>query len=176
VADPVPFRYSALDHDPPLIELGPVSVNTPIPQIPTAQALQSAFPSPLALQLFHHFANHASRILVTMGNNGPHKNPILTLCTPQRLLDTSSAAAAALRMSMLSTSIAHLENELTAREKRKGHGLEGASYLHVRDRLHEVGRRFKTAALANIVLVEEDETDQCKSQIQVSSPQGLKLT
>ena len=128
-----------------------------------------------------------------MGNNGPHKNPILTLCTPQRLLDTSSAAAAALRMSMLSTSIAHLENELTAREKRRrgcacrcvNQGRDGdsngdieggrlgdgdlhldrgrAAYLHVRDRLREVGKRFKTAALANIVLVEEDESDQCKS-------------
>jgi hypothetical protein len=142
-----------------LIELGPVSVNTPIPQVPTTQALRSAFPSPLALQLFHHFANHASRILVTMGNNGPHKNPILTLCTPQRLLDTSSAAAAALRMSMLSTSVAHLENELTAREKRKGNdGL----FNPIKERLQEVGRRLKTAALANIVLVEEDETDQCK--------------
>ncbi|KAH8080224.1 fungal-specific transcription factor domain-containing protein [Filobasidium floriforme] len=127
-----------------------------------------------------------------MGNNGPHKNPILTLCTPQRLLDTSSAAAAALRMSMLSTSIAHLENELTAREKRRrgcgcrcqNQGRDGdsngdlnmernrlqdedphldrgrAAYLHVRDRLREVGKRFKTAALANIVLVEEDESDQ----------------
>jgi hypothetical protein len=94
-----------------------------------------------------------------MGNNGPHKNPILTLCTPQRLLDTSSAAAAALRMSMLSTSVAHLENELTAREKRKGNdGL----FNPIKERLQEVGRRLKTAALANIVLVEEDETDQCE--------------
>lgn len=137
-----------------------------------------------------------------MGNNGPHKNPILTLCTPQRLLDTSSAAAAALRMSMLSTSIAHLENELTAREKRRrGYGcrcqsqgrdgdsngdlnmersrLENedphldrgrAAYLHVRDRLREVGKRFKTAALANIVLVEEDESDQCESLFPPHSP------
>jgi hypothetical protein len=193
-----------LDHDPPLIELGPVShLSNPSAHLPNpAQALQSAFPSPLALQLFHHFANHASRILVTMGNNGPHKNPILTLCTPQRLLDTSSAAAAALRMSMLSTSIAHLENELTAREKRRrGYGcrcqsqgrdgdsngdlnmersrLENedlhvdrgrAAYLHVRDRLREVGKRFKTAALANIVLVEEDESDQCESRFPSYSP------
>jgi hypothetical protein len=135
-----------------------------------------------------------------MGNNGPHKNPILTLCTPQRLLDTSSAAAAALRMSMLSTSIAHLENELTAREKRRrgcgcrcqtqgrdgdpnremgGGRLEDedphldrgrAAYLHVRDRLREVGKRFKTAALANIVLVEEDESDQCESRFPSQSP------
>lgn len=98
-------------------------------------------------------------------------------------------------MSMLSTSIAHLENELTAREKRRrgcacrcaNQGREGdpngdldmersrlededshldrgrAAYLHVRDRLREVGKRFKTAALANIVLVEEDESDQCES-------------
>jgi hypothetical protein len=98
-------------------------------------------------------------------------------------------------MSMLSTSIAHLENELTAREKRRrgygcrcqNQGRDGdsngdlnmernrlededshldrgrAAYLHVRDRLREVGKRFKTAALANIVLVEEDESDQCKS-------------
>jgi hypothetical protein len=137
-----------------------------------------------------------------MGNNGPHKNPILTLCTPQRLLDTSSAAAAALRMSMLSTSIAHLENELTAREKRRrgcgcrcqNQGRDGdsngdlnmdrnrlededphldrgrAAYLHVRDRLREVGKRFKTAALANIVLVEEDESDQCKFLFPLHSP------
>jgi len=60
---------------------------------------------------------------------------------------------------MLSTSVAHLENELTAREKRKGNdGL----FNPIKERLQEVGRRLKTAALANIVLVEEDETDQCK--------------
>lgn len=45
-----------------------------------------------------------------------------------------------------------------------------AAYLHVRDRLREVGKRFKTAALANIVLVEEDESDQCESRFPSYSP------
>ena len=45
-----------------------------------------------------------------------------------------------------------------------------AAYLHVRDRLREVGKRFKTAALANIVLVEEDESDQCESLFPPHSP------
>lgn len=138
----------------------PVVVNASIPQLATAEALKSAFPSTLALQLFHHFCNSACRVLVTMGNNGPQKNPILSLCTPQRLLDMSSAAAAALRMSMLSTSVAHLENELTLRERRKD---RQGPFAQIKQQLHEVGQSFKTAALANIVLVEQDEGDQCES-------------
>jgi hypothetical protein len=60
---------------------------------------------------------------------------------------------------MLSTSVAHLENELMAREKRRE---DDSMFRSIKEKLHEVGRRLKTAALANIVLVEEDETDQCK--------------
>jgi hypothetical protein len=59
---------------------------------------------------------------------------------------------------MLSVSIAHIENEVVLKNQRRH---RGGVWVELQQRVHEVGKRLKTAAQANIVLVEEDETDQC---------------
>ena len=143
----------AVNCDQDIVELGPLIAHTPPAQLANANALKDAFPSPIGLQLFHYFYQVASQHLVTMGESGV--NPILTLCTPARLLDTSCAAAAALRMSILSVSLAHISNDLrmskVCNEEQKGPLMQGIQAL---------GAKLKTATLANIVLVEEDENDQ----------------
>jgi hypothetical protein len=88
-----------------------------------------------------------------MGNIGP--NPLVTLCTPGKLLDTNSAASAAIRMSILSTSIAHFTYETA--------DIVGAAHLPTRwaetkAKLDAVGAKFKKAALSNIFLAETSET------------------
>ncbi|TYJ55671.1 hypothetical protein B9479_003574 [Cryptococcus floricola] len=115
--------------------------------------LSNAFPSPTSRMLFHHYCNTASRILVTMGNIGP--NPLLAFCTPGRLLDTNSAASAAVRMSMLSTGVAHFTHETSYAVGRAelGVGWEGQC-----KKLKELGNKFKRAALANITLAAKAET------------------
>jgi hypothetical protein len=110
--------------------------------------LSNAFPSPAARSLFHHYANYTSKILLTMGNKGP--NPFLSLCTSLNLLDTSSPAAAAIRMSILSTSVAHLSfitediyiqhNPIIPWQVKK-------------DALKRLSDKFKRAALSNSLLV-----------------------
>lgn len=89
-----------------------------------------------------------------MGNIGP--NPLLTLCTPNKLLDTSSAASAAIRMSMLSTSIAHFTHETV---ELVGVVNLGPGWPDQKGRLDAMGRKFKKAALSNILLAETTETN-----------------
>jgi hypothetical protein len=136
-----------------IIELGPLDACSPSPNIVTFTALTEAFSSPISLQLFQYFYQVASQNLVTMGKSGV--NPILTLCTPSRLLDVSCAAAAALRMSILSVSLAHFSNQL--RISYLFSDEEKASY---QASIRGLGDKLKTAILANIVLVEEDAKDQ----------------
>ncbi|WWD22184.1 hypothetical protein CI109_106675 [Kwoniella shandongensis] len=118
----------------------------------TIDVLSNAFPSPTARTLFHHYCNTASRILITMGNIGP--NPLSALCTPLKLLDTNSAASAAIRMSMLSTGVAHFTHETadTVSKDELGQG-----WAEQRKRLKEMGNKFKRAALANITLAARGE-------------------
>ncbi|KAI9637142.1 fungal-specific transcription factor domain-containing protein [Dioszegia hungarica] len=115
--------------------------------------LSNAFSSPSARTLFHHYCNVSARFLVTMGNIGP--NPLVTLCTPSKLLDTSSAASAAIRMSLLSTSMAHFTYETV---DLVGAANLGRNWASTRARLDAVGRKFKKAALSNIFMAETTET------------------
>jgi hypothetical protein len=89
-----------------------------------------------------------------MGNIGP--NPLLTLCTPKILLDTTSAASASIRMSMLSTSIAHFTHETV---DMIGLANLGPAWTGQKVKLDEMGRKFKKAALSNILLAENSETN-----------------
>jgi hypothetical protein len=113
----------------------------------STDVLTNAFPSSTARTLFHHYCNVTSRILITMGNIGP--NPLLALCTPLRLLDTKSAASAAMRMSMLSTSVAHFAHET---EEHMGLPNLGAAWAHQKAQLRTMSEKFKKAALSNITL------------------------
>ncbi|WVQ99110.1 hypothetical protein IAU59_006242 [Kwoniella sp. CBS 9459] len=118
----------------------------------TIDVLSNAFPSPTARTLFHHYCNTASRILVTMGNIGP--NPLLALCTPLKLLDTNSAASAAIRMSMLSVGIAHFAHET---KDTVGPARLGPDWENQRQKLKEMGKKFKKAALSNVTLAARGE-------------------
>ncbi|OCF59004.1 hypothetical protein L486_03502 [Kwoniella mangroviensis CBS 10435] len=119
--------------------------------------LSNAFPSPTARMLFHHYCNTASRILITMGNIGP--NPLLALCTPVKLLDTNSAASAAIRMSMLSTGIAHFIHETGSSLKNTELAvmLGKGQWERMRGKLKEISGKFKKAALSNITLAASSE-------------------
>ncbi|OCF32134.1 hypothetical protein I316_06290 [Kwoniella heveanensis BCC8398] len=118
----------------------------------TIDVLSNAFPSPTARTLFHHYCNTASRILVTMGNIGP--NPLLALCTPLKLLDTNSAASAAIRMSMLSVGIAHFTHET---KDTVGLAELGPNWENQRQKLKDMGKKFKKAALSNVTLAARGE-------------------
>ncbi|WVR07883.1 hypothetical protein IAU60_004926 [Kwoniella sp. DSM 27419] len=120
----------------------------------TIDVLSNAFPSPTARFIFHHYCNTASRILVTMGNIGP--NPLLALCTPVKLLDTNSAASAAIRMSMLSVGLAHFTHET---KEAVGPNELGTSWAVLKENLKEMSNRFKKAALSNITLAAKGEAD-----------------
>ncbi|WWC87118.1 uncharacterized protein L201_002004 [Kwoniella dendrophila CBS 6074] len=119
--------------------------------------LSNAFPSPTARTIFHHYCNTASRILITMGNIGP--NPLLALCTPIKLLDTNSAASAAIRMSMLSTGIAHFIHEtgLNIKSSSAEQNLGLGQWQRMRLKLKEISDKFKKAALSNITLAASSE-------------------
>ncbi|WVQ84847.1 hypothetical protein IAT38_007004 [Cryptococcus sp. DSM 104549] len=119
----------------------------------TIDVLSNAFPSPTARTLFHHYCNTASRILITMGNIGP--NPLLALCTPLKLLDTNSAASAAIRMSMLSAGVAHFTHETADAVSKEELGRHWEAQ---RQTLKEMGNKFKKAALSNITLAARSET------------------
>lgn len=119
--------------------------------------MKSAFPSPLSSQLFHHFCASTSRILVTMGNRR-EPNPILSTCTPTRILDLGSAAAAALRMSVMSISVAHLANDAKTDAGRM-QGAEGPRWQAIIAAVEAQSRRLRSAALASVVLAEEDLVD-----------------
>lgn len=82
-----------------------------------------------------------------MGNIGP--NPLLAICTPHRLLDTKSAASAAMRMSMLSTSVAHFAHDT---EHYMPAADLPASWDEQKAQLKAMSHKFKKAALANILL------------------------
>ncbi|AFR97193.2 hypothetical protein C343_05329 [Cryptococcus neoformans C23] len=141
----------AFAHDEALFEFGPshrhrnLSNNTLTAG--TVDVLSNAFPSPTARTLFHHYFNTASRILITMGNIGP--NPLLAVCTPLKLLDTNSAASAAIRMSMLSVGVAHFTHET---KDAVGKNELGRNWETQRKKLKEMGSKFKKAALSNITL------------------------
>ncbi|KAK8846872.1 hypothetical protein IAR55_005962 [Kwoniella newhampshirensis] len=146
----------AYAHDDALFEFGPshrhrnLSNNTLTAG--TIDVLSNAFPSPTARTLFHHYCNTASRILITMGNIGP--NPLLALCTPLKLLDTNSAASAAIRMSMLSAGVAHFTHETA---DAVGKSELGPGWRDQRNKLKEMGNKFKKAALSNITLAARGE-------------------
>lgn len=89
-----------------------------------------------------------------MGNIGP--NPLLALCTPNKLLNTASAASAAIRMSLLSISVAHLTHESV---DLIGSSNLGPEWVEQKAKLDEMGKKFKKAALTNIFLAETSETD-----------------
>lgn len=82
-----------------------------------------------------------------MGNIGP--NPLLAVCTPLKLLDTNSAASAAIRMSMLSVGVAHFTHET---KDAVGKNELGRNWEIQRKKLKEMGSKFKKAALSNITL------------------------
>ncbi|WWC59260.1 uncharacterized protein I303_101810 [Kwoniella dejecticola CBS 10117] len=155
----------AFTHDEVLFEFGPshrhrnLSNNTLTAGV--IDVLSNAFPSPIARTLFHHYCNTASKILITMGNIGP--NPLLTLCTPVKLLDTNSAASAAIRMSMLSTAIAHFIHETNSTLKQSGMGV--GQWERMKLKMKEMSNKFKKAALSNITLAASSE----KSPDQVDS-------
>ncbi|WWC67750.1 uncharacterized protein I206_101662 [Kwoniella pini CBS 10737] len=169
----------AFVHDEVLFEFGPshrhrnLSNNTLTAGV--IDVLTNAFPSPIARTLFHHYCNTASKILITMGNIGP--NPLLTLCTPVKLLDTNSAASAAIRMSMLSTAIAHFIHETNSLLKQSNSsnlglsynlGLEGmgvGQWERMKLKMKEMSNKFKKASLSNITLAASSE----KSPDQVDS-------
>ncbi|WVW78653.1 hypothetical protein I302_100613 [Kwoniella bestiolae CBS 10118] len=151
----------AYAHDEALFEFGPshrhrnLSNNTLTAGV--IDVLSNAFPSPTARTLFHHYCNTASRILITMGNIGP--NPLLALCTPVKLLDTNSAASAAIRMSMLSTGIAHFIHETgsSLRNTDAALTLGNGQWERMRGKLKEISGKFKKAALSNITLAASSE-------------------
>ena len=84
-----------------------------------------------------------------MGNIGP--NPLLALCTPLRLLDTTSATSAAMRMSMLSISVAHFAHET---EQVLGVDVLGGTWIGggQKKQLKRMSEKFKKAALSNLTL------------------------
>ena len=141
---------SAHAFDDALFEFGPShrqrALSTAGQQTST-DVLSNAFPSPTARTLFHHYCNVTSRILITMGNIGP--NPLLAICTPLRLLDTNSAASAAMRMSMLSTAIAHYAHETEQQLYSKD---APAIWADQKSQLKAMSNKFKKAALSNILL------------------------
>ncbi|ODN79823.1 hypothetical protein, variant [Cryptococcus amylolentus CBS 6039] len=147
----------AYDTDETLFEFGPShrdhNLSNNSLTFGIVDVLSNAFPSPTSRMLFHHYCNIASRILVTMGNIGP--NPLLAFCTPDRLLDTNSAASAAVRMSMLSTGVAHFTHETS---DAVGPAELGVGWEGQRKKLKELGNKFKRAALANITLAAKVET------------------
>ncbi|WRT64943.1 uncharacterized protein IL334_001883 [Kwoniella shivajii] len=149
----------AYAHDEALFEFGPshrhrnLSNNTLTAGV--IDVLSNAFPSPTARTLFHHYCNTASRILITMGNIGP--NPLLALCTPIKLLDTNSAASAAIRMSMLSTGISHFTHETGAALKGVELGMSIGHWERMKLKLKEISGKFKKAALSNITLAASSE-------------------
>lgn len=134
-----------------LFEFGPShrqrAMSTTLLPSTSTDVLSNAFPSPTARTLFHHYCNVTSRILITMGNIGP--NPLLALCTPFRLLDTNSAAAAAMRMSVLSTSVAHYAHET---EEAVGKANLGRMWESQKSQLRAMSEKFKKAAVSNILL------------------------
>lgn len=82
-----------------------------------------------------------------MGNIGP--NPLLALCTPPNLLDTSSAACAAIRMSMLSVSVTHFVHET---EEAVGIKTMGTAWACQKKTLRAMSDKFKQAAISNMLL------------------------
>lgn len=144
---------NALETDSLLLQVGPLpSANISQP-LTSPYALTLAFPSPLSLQLFHHFTHTASRLLVAL----PQNNPLLTLCTPERLLNRSKASQAGLRMGMLGVSVVHLGSEWARRNGRAA----GSDYSkRMTARIVELGKRLKQASLANVVLGQDEEVDQ----------------
>ena len=148
---PPQLTRRAFSFDEGLFEFGPSHrtrnlLNTLATPINT-DFLSLAFPSPAARLLFHHYCNVTSRLLITMGNVGP--NPLLALCTPLKLLDTASAWAGAIRMSILSISATHFAHET---EGSVGKELLGEEWDAKRVRLKELSRKFKKAALCNVYL------------------------
>jgi hypothetical protein len=101
-----------------------------------------------------HFCNNTSRILITMGANNNAPNPLLGLCTPAKLLDTNSAASAALRMSMLSMSVTHLPYGGALGIDPTAHG---PTWAGQKASLKALGNKFKRAALSNILLAASPE-------------------
>lgn len=87
-----------------------------------------------------------------MGNIGP--NPLLAICTPLRLLDTNSAASAAMRMSMLSTSVAHFGHET---EQHIDTTSLPPAWSDQKAQLKAMSARFKRAALSNILLASSSD-------------------
>lgn len=85
-----------------------------------------------------------------MGNVGP--NPLLALCTPLKLLDTASAWAGAIRMSILSISATHFAHETVGTVGVDMLGGEREWEGGKRRRLKELSRKFKKAALCNVYL------------------------
>jgi hypothetical protein len=85
-----------------------------------------------------------------MGNIGP--NPLLSLCTPVKLLDTFSAASAALRMSLLSASVTHFLWITEAAQDQ-----DDERWDHQKASMKALSYKFKQAALTNIMLATGDE-------------------
>ncbi len=150
---------SAFTHDETLFEFGPSHRSTNNQLSGTSgqgsiDALSNAFPSPTARSLFLHYCNSTSRICITI-NAVSAPNPLLSLCTPLKLLDTNSAASAALRMSMLSTSVTHFSYEM-----QQAVGIEalGPAWTGQKASLRAFGNKFKRAALSNILLAASPES------------------
>lgn len=139
----------AFAHDETLFEFGPSNRHQVLGGglLGNIDLLSNAFPSPTARTLFHHYCNVTSRFLITMGNIGP--NPLLALCTPLNLLDTSSAACAAIRMSMLSISVTHFVHET---EEAVGVPGMGPAWSSQKSTLKAMSDKFKKAAVASILL------------------------
>ena len=160
-------KGSAFAFDDALFEFGPshrsrtlstAGLNT------STDVLSNAFPSATARTLFHHYCNVTSRILITMGNIGP--NPLLAICTPLRLLDTNAAASAAMRMAMLSTSVAHFAHET---EQHIPAAQLPPAWRDQKAQLKAMSNKFKKAALANILLTASTDGGTAQTDNQLAA-------
>ncbi|RSH82889.1 hypothetical protein EHS25_005879 [Saitozyma podzolica] len=161
----------AFAHDETLFEFGPSNRHQVLGGglLGNIDLLSNAFPSPTARTLFHHYCNVTSRFLITMGNIGP--NPLLALCTPLNLLDTSSAACAAIRMSMLSISVTHFVHET---EEAAGVPGMGPAWSSQKSTLKAMSDKFKKAAVASILLAAGSNPG--RAQGLASPPPPLEVT
>lgn len=157
-------------YDAAFVEFGPSHrKSAPQPNHVHTDVLSSAFPSPTARHLFHHYCNVTSRLLITMGDIGP--NPLLTLCTPLTLLDTGSATSAAIRMSILSISTAHFAHD-TLNGPTKVVNLADTTWASRCEALGTVSSRLKKAAISNITLATGKSLNAAEGEVlsESSSP------
>lgn len=90
-----------------------------LPMLQTLDPFHQAFPSPVNRELFHHFLQSTSRIIVALDNPHHNNNPFVSVALPLALSEGCNIARDGARHALLSLTAAHQHHQLRQSSQQK---------------------------------------------------------